>query len=408
MRYKKYKKNQQQKEKRAAPPPFEVKIEKIVPGGYGFGFAENSVVFVALAAVGDHLRVRIREKKGKAIFAEIVEIIEPSPQRIKPPCPYFGVCGGCDFQQMNYAAQLEGKRAIVRDCLSRIGKINYEKEIEIVGSPREFGYRARAQWHADTRNEKIGYFKRHSHQIVDVAECPILVPELQNKLADLRENLSWGELWAEKIEIETASSGAQISVYSNELIEPTEEISFTAHGEKYFYDATSFFQGNPFLIEDLIKTALADLGGAVALDLFCGVGLFSLPLARKFEKVYAVEANARAIDFARKNAENARLQTVEFFAESVGEFLSENDLGAVDFILLDPPRTGAETQIIEKILDLKPRRISYVSCDPATLARDLRLLTENIYSIESITIFDLFPQTHHVETVVHLNVNCGS
>src|SRR5690349_16747922 len=114
-------------------PPFEITIEKIVPGGYGFGFAENSAVFVALAAIGDRVRVRVREKKGKAIFAEIVEIIEPSPQRIKPPCPYFGACGGCDFQQMNYDAQLAAKQAIVRDCLSRIGKITYEKEIETVG-----------------------------------------------------------------------------------------------------------------------------------------------------------------------------------------------------------------------------------------------------------------------------------
>lgn len=373
-----------------------------MPGGYGFGFAENSAVFVALAAVGDYLRVRVREKKGKAIFAEIVEILEPSPQRVKPPCPHFGVCGGCDFQQMNYEAQLAGKAAIVRDCLSRIGKIAWEKEIETIGSPQEFGYRARAQWHADTRAEKIGYFKRHSHQIVDVEKCPILIPELQNKLADLRENLNWGEFWSEKVEIETASSGAEVSVYSTELIEPTAEISFSAHGEKYFYDATSFFQGNPFLIEKLIEIALAGVKGGTALDLFCGVGLFSLPLAHRFEKVYAVEANPKAIDFARKNAENARLSNVEFFAENTADFLSENDFGAIDFILLDPPRTGAEPATIEKILRIKPKNISYVSCDPATLARDLRLLTENLYTIESITVFDLFPQTHHVETIVHL------
>lgn len=386
-------------------PPFEIRIEKIVPGGYGFGFAENSAVFVALAAVGDYLRVRVREKKGKAIFAEIVEIIEPSPQRIEAPCPYFGVCGGCDFQQMNYEAQLESKAAIVRDCLSRIGKIAYEKEIEIIGSPHEFNYRARAQWHVDTRDKKIGYFKRHSHQIVDIEKCPILVSELQNKLADFRENLNWGEFWSEKVEIETASSGAEVSVYSAELIEPTDEISFTAHGEKYFYDATSFFQGNPFLIEKLIEVAAGGAGGKTALDLFCGVGLFSLPLARKFERVFAVEANPKAIDFARKNAENALLQNVEFFAENTAEFLNENDFGAIDFILLDPPRTGAEPATVEKILQIKPENISYVSCDPATLARDLRLLTESFYTIESITVFDLFPQTHHVETVVHLKTS---
>lgn len=376
-----------------------------MPGGYGLGFAENSTVFVALAAVGDYLRVRVRERKGKTIFAEIVEVIEPAPQRINPPCQYFGVCGGCDFQQMNYEAQLQAKAAIIRDCLSRIGKINYEKEIEIVGSPREFGYRARAQWHADTRARKIGYFKRHSHQIVDVKECPILISALQKKLSDLRENLSWEEFWAEKIEIETASSDGKVSLYSPEILEPTNELSYTAHGETYFYDATGFFQGNPFLIEKLIECATGNAEGATALDLFCGVGLFSLPLARNFEKVIGVEANQKAIDFAGKNADYAKLQTIEFFAQNVSEFLAESNFDRVDFILLDPPRTGAEPETIESILNIRPSQISYVSCDPATLARDLRLLAEKDYTIESITALDLFPQTHHIETIVRLNLN---
>lgn len=383
----------------------EVKIEKIVPGGYGLGFAENLTVFTALAAIGDKLRVRIREKKGKVVFAEIVEILESSPQRIKPPCSYFGVCGGCDFQQMNYAAQLASKEAIIRDCLRRIGKINYEKEIEIVGSPREFGYRARARWHADTRAQKIGYFKRHSHQIIDIENCPILVDELQNKLTDLRENLNWKEFWAEKIEIETASSDKQISVYSTELIEPTQEIFFQVGGEKYYYDATGFFQGNPFLIEKLVEYAADGVKGQTALDLFCGVGLFSLPLARNFEKVIGVEANEKAIDFAKKNADYAKVPAIEFYARNVGEFLAENTFNTVDFILLDPPRTGAEPETIKSILKMRPPQLVYVSCDPATLARDLRLLTEHHYAIESIAAFDLFPQTHHIETVVRLSAN---
>lgn len=383
-------------------PNITVKIEKIVPGGYGLGFAENKTVFVALAAAGDLVAARVREKKGKVIFAEIAEIIESSAHRIAPPCRYFGTCGGCDFQQMNYAAQLEAKTSIVRDCLTRIGKINYEKEIEIIASPQAFGYRARAQWRAETRNKKIGYYKRHSHDIVDIETCPILTPELQAKLESLRANSNWEEFWAEKIKIEAASSGDKVSVYSTELIEPTGELSFEAHGERYFYDATSFFQGNPFLIEKLIETAVKDASGKTALDLFCGVGLFSLPLARRFEKVYAVEAGEKAVEFAEKNAANAVLPNLEFFAEDVAEFILREDFEAVDYVLLDPPRTGAEPKIIENLLKLQPRQITYVSCDPATLARDLKTLSEK-YAIDSITAFDLFPQTHHVETIVQLS-----
>ncbi|MGI8467245.1 MAG: class I SAM-dependent RNA methyltransferase [Pyrinomonadaceae bacterium] len=380
-----------------------VRIEKIVPNGYGLAFAEGLTVFVALAAAGDKLRVRLREKKGKIAFAEIVEILEPSSDRAAPECRYFGRCGGCDFQQLNYAAQLAAKLGIIRDCLTRIGKINYEKEIEIIVSPQPYKYRSRAQWHADTRARKLGYFKRYSHEIIDVENCPILDDTLEKTLENFRRNLNWEEFWAEKIEIETASAEREVSVYSNELIEPTREISFTARGEKYLYDAGIFFQGNQFLIERLIDLATTGASGANALDLFCGVGLFSLPLARKFTKVFGIEASERAIEFAQKNAENARLANVEFFAENVGDFLNENKLENIDFVLLDPPRAGAERETIEAILRLNPKQISYVSCDPATLARDLKILTESLYQIESIAALDLFPQTHHVETVARLN-----
>jgi len=382
----------------------DVKIEKIVPNGFGLAFAENLTVFVSLAAKGDRLRVKINEKKGKAAFTEIVEIIEPSKDRTKPECPYFGVCGGCNFQHINYQAQLEAKVGIVRDCLTRIGKINYEKEIQIIGSPKPYGYRARAQWHLDTRRRKFGYFQRHSHKIVDAKVCPILMPELEKTLRDLRENVAWESFWSETVEIETATDGREVSVYSAETIEPTEELRFEANGEKYFYDATSFFQGNLFLIGKLIETSTKDAAGETALDLYCGVGLFTLPLARKFKRVFGVEGNSKAIEFARKNVENARLENVEFFTENVGDFLAENQnrLQNLDFVLLDPPRSGAEKETIERLIKLKPKQISYVSCEPSILARDLRVLTESFYTIESIVALDLFPQTHHVETVVRL------
>lgn len=382
---------------------FEVVIEKIVPGGYGLAFAENLTVFVSLAAVGERLRVRIREKKGKAAFAEILEVLNPSPDRQTPPCPYFGACGGCDFQQMNYRAQLRAKVAIIRDSLERIGKIKYEKEIAIIGSPDDLNYRVRAQWHLDARRKKIGYFRRHSHEIIDVENCPILAPSLKEKLGEVRGNIDWTNFSSDKVEIETATNGADVSVYSSEIFEPTDEIVFESYGEKYRFDARSFFQGNIFLIEELIRQAVENAAGETALDLFCGVGLFSLPLARQFQKVYGVEANRRAIEYARKNAENAQLSNAEFYAQSVGDWLADNASVKPDFVLLDPSRAGAEKETIESLLRIKPKEISYVSCDPATLARDVRKLTES-YELEKITAIDLFPQTHHIETVVRLKL----
>ena len=384
----------------------EVSIEKIVPNGFGLAFAENLTVFVALAVCGDKLRVRINQLKGKTAFAEIVEIIEPSAQRIEPTCAYFGRCGGCDFQQMDYETQLEAKVAILRDCLSRIGKIDFKAAISIIPSPQPYEYRARAAWHIDTRRKKIGYFQRNSHQVIDVENCPILTAELQETLTALRREIEWESFWAEIVEIEAANSGEDVSIYSNELIEQVEEISFQANENRYFYNANTFFQGNPLLIESLIETAIKDANGVTALDLYCGVGLFTLPLTERFTNVIGVEGNEKAVDFARKNIEQARIENANIFTENVGDWLSYNlnDLQGIDFVLLDPPRAGTEKETIENLLKIKPKEIAYVSCEPATLARDLRILSES-YSIESITALDLFPQTHHVETVVRLKLN---
>lgn len=375
-----------------------------MPNGFGIGFAAKMTFFVPLTAAGDVVKVKINQKKGKIAFAEIVEIVTPSPDRVEPRCKYFGSCGGCDFQQLNYQAQLAAKVGIVKDCLARIGKINYEGEIGVVGSPRDYGYRARAAWHLDTKKRKLGYFKRNSHEIIDVEECPILTGDLQKTLTDLRENVEWESLWANKVEIEAANADGKISVYSNEIIEPTKDLVFSAYGEQFLYSAHCFFQGNSFLINTLIEKAIGDISGAHALDLYCGVGLFTLPLARKFGKVTGVEGNPKAIEYAAKNIENARIENAEVHAEAVGEWLNENAAAHadVDFILLDPPRTGAERETIERILQIKPAKISYVSCEPSVLARDLRILIDGGYQIEAITAIDLFPQTHHVETVVKL------
>lgn len=380
-----------------------VDITKIVPRGFGLGFAEGSTVFVPLAVAGDRLTVSVREIKGNAVFAEIDEVLTPSERRITPPCPYFGSCGGCNFQQMDYSAQVEAKVAIIQDCLRRIGKIDYSGEFAVVASPQEFGYRSRVQWHADTGHRTIGYFRRLSHDVIDIEHCPIASTELNDTLAEVRETIEWETIRGHRIAIEAANGDdGSVSIYSSELTVPTIDVTANAAGEKFDYSATSFFQGNRSVVEHLINAAIGGAAGEKAVDLYSGVGLFSLPLARKFKNVTAVEENSEAVDYAEKNARRAGLTNVSFIRGKVDGFVRDAVTGGADFVLLDPPRAGGSKDTIRQIGRLAGKEISYVSCEPSILARDLRVLLDSGYEIKRITAMDMFPQTHHVETIVRL------
>ena len=360
--------------------------------------------FVALAAAGDLVDARVVEVKGKTAFAEIESVIEGGPGRIEPPCPYFGACGGCDFQQLNHDAQLAAKVEIIRDCLHRIAKIEWENEIPIISSPESFRYRLRAQWHANTVEKKIGYFRRDSRDLVDIEFCMVLQPELQSELTAFRKIAEWETYSNDKIQIDAAvGSDGDISMFSPKFAEPPREITVEAFGEKYLFSAKAFFQGNRFLLEKLVEMAIGGTSGKNSLDLYCGVGLFTLPLARRFDHVIGVEENPEAIEFAHRNTANAQLSNIEFRTESVRSYLSNVVESDLDFVLLDPPRAGTEKDTIMNLIRLRPKQISYVACEPSVLARDLRRFDDAGYKIDSISAIDLFPQTHHVETIVHLS-----
>lgn len=408
----------------------EVTIERILPGGLGLAHADGKTIMVALAAPGDRLRVRIDRVKGNVSFAQIEEILTPSPHRVEPPCPYFGRCGGCDFQHMTYQAQLDAKVEIVRDCLRRLARIENIPDFQIVAAPSPWHYRSRAQWQYDAVRQKLGYFESGSRNVCDVAECAVLAPELQKTLASLRSGMQEGLLpeSARDFRAVTGNEGVSIApgvrgltvIEGSDWIKDSEEtrdITRTIHGETYRLNAESFFQANDGLLPELIDAAIGEASGETALDLYCGAGLFTLPLARRFKQVVCVESDTAAAGFARDNLASARLTNAEVVKSDVGLWLeavrrsdssklSEKSAaalhGQMDFILLDPPRTGAESRVIAGVLGLKPRRISYVSCDPATLARDLKKLIAGGYNLTSVRAFDIFPQTHHVETVAHL------
>jgi 23S rRNA (uracil1939-C5)-methyltransferase len=381
----------------------EVEVERILPGGMGLAHAGGKTVFVALAAPGDRLRVKVEREQGNVLFASIEEILTPSPVRTEPPCPYFGRCGGCDFQQLTYEAQLTAKSEMIRDCLHRIARLENLPEIMVTPSPDVWRYRMRAMWQIDQEERTIGYYERGSRRVCDVADCAVLRPELQARLEAVRDTDS-NQFPPDLKHLDVVAGENGVSFAPEFANFETLELSLSVRGEVYRYNAEAFFQINPALLGPLLDFALDDASGESALDLYSGVGLFTLPLSRQFQKVVAVEANPVAVRFARRNLQHAGLTNTRVIAAGVAEWFRRAPLRDVDFILLDPPRAGAESAVIKGILDLHPRQISYVSCDPATLARDLKKLFAGGYTIRSIRGFDLFPQTHHVETVVRLQI----
>ncbi|HJQ32902.1 MAG TPA: class I SAM-dependent RNA methyltransferase [Pyrinomonadaceae bacterium] len=398
----------------------EVRIERILPGGVGLAHAEGQTLFVSLSAPGDLVRARVESVRGRLVFASVAEVLEPSPARVEPPCPYFGRCGGCDFQQLSYEAQLAAKADIIRDCLRRVARAEPPGEIVVEPSPEVWRYRSRARWQHDPRRHLLGYYERGSHRVCDVADCPVAAPPVNERLKRLRDLMNDGRL-PHASEFEAVAGDAGVAL--DPTVEPGDarEQSRHVNGETYRFDAGCFFQINHTLLDALVAEGLrgteaesdsgADDASGTALDLYSGVGLFTLPLARRFKNVIAVEGNPAAADYARRNLADASLTNARVETSAVGEWLDANAgrpdansqrLDGVDFILLDPPRAGAEPDTVAGIVRLRPRHISYVSCDPATLARDLRALLDAGYRLSSLRAFDMFPQTHHVETVAHL------
>ena len=384
---------------------FEVDIERILPGGYGLAHAEGKTIFVSLAAPGDRVKVRVDRQQGNVLFASIEEILVPSTDRVEPPCPYFGRCGGCDFQQLTYEKQLAAKAEIIRDCLQRIARMESVPEILVTPSPRDWRYRMRAMWQIDEEQRTIGYYERGSRRVCDVADCAVLVPELQQTLERVR-GTEWHEFppGVKHLDVVAGENGVSLAPPFAEF--ETVESSLAIGDERYSYNAEAFFQVNTGLLPPLLEFALRDVSGEVAIDLYCGVGLFTLPLARRFKQVIGVESNPNATRFARRNLQQARLENARVINAGVADWIKSSAARStgVDFVLLDPPRAGAESVVIKQLIDFRAPRICYVSCDPATLARDLRKLIAGGYVIESLAAFDLFPQTHHVETVVRLHL----
>jgi 23S rRNA (uracil1939-C5)-methyltransferase len=395
---------------------FEITVEKLVYGGEGLGRLEGRAVLAPFVLPGERVRLRIVSEKPGLVRAGLLEVLAAAPERVAPPCPYFMRCGGCHYQHAPYEMQLALKRAILEDQLRRIGKIAPSAEIGVVaGEP--WGYRNRVQLHI--ANGALGYREAQSRKLCAVERCPIGSPAINVAIATLREMLRdarWPR-FLRGIELFTNETEMQLNVLETEhpvarrffdwcgeriagLVSGA--LDYGAAGHVWRVSYGSFFQVNRFLIDRLVETALDGAEGQTALDLYAGVGLFSLALARRFASVTAVESGARAAGDLRFNAERAGLGLrVE---QTDAEVWVEQLETAPDFVLLDPPRAGIGKRMVERLAQLRPPRLAIVSCDPATLARDLAGLTAAGYRIDRLSLVDLFPQTYHLEAVAHLSI----
>jgi 23S rRNA (uracil1939-C5)-methyltransferase len=386
----------------------EVETRSLAYGGQAVARHHGLAVFIPLAAPNEKLRVRITERKPNFARAIIEEILCAGEARRQPLCRHFGDCGGCQLQHISYPHQLDAKVEFIRDSLRRIARFDWEDRIQMHHS-NEYGYRSRAQIKLQRVGDRmlIGFNRAGSHDVCDVESCPALSPELDEALRLVRARVESRKDEQLPKEMEAASGDAGVSFEPSPEGMPQGAVEKKIGSFTYRFSPSTFFQSNALLLEELLSKAVGTRGGNLAIDLYAGVGLFTLKLAQSFSRVIGIEADARAVRFARENIRINRAENVEVRRAEVEKWIAEyaarRKKDAIDFLLLDPPRAGA-AGAIEAITRLRPSIISYVSCDPATLARDLRALIDSGYALKRVSGFDLFPQTYHVETVAHLEL----
>jgi 23S rRNA (uracil1939-C5)-methyltransferase len=387
-------------------------VEKLVYGGDGLARLDGRVVLAPFVLPGERVRVASRQEKPGLIRADTLDVLAPAPERTAAPCPYFGRCGGCHYQHAPYDYQLALKRQILAEELRRLGHIEPPEEIGIVaGEP--WGYRNRAQFHIE--NGRLGYREARSHELCAIETCPISSPRINELIATLLRMLR-DRRWPNFIRsLEVFTDERQVQLNVLDTAPPVarrffewcaEEIPGLVSGAldyegRFRVGGNSFFQVNRFLPDRLVETAVDGAQGESAIDLYAGVGLFTLPLASRFRQVTAVESGRGAAADLQFNAERAGHANVAVEQRTAEDFLAALEK-APDFILLDPPRAGVGKAVVRRLIELRPKRVTIVSCDPATLARDLSALIAGGFRIEAMTLVDLFPQTFHLETVVKL------
>jgi len=419
--------------------PVVLQIEKPLYGGAFLSHLDGKAVFVPLTLPGELARIRITEDKRGYATGEAEVIVTSVPERVMPGCRHFGTCGGCHYQHADYQTQLALKRAVLFETMER-AHVEMPKAIDVLaGEP--WGYRNRIRIAFDSAGNP-GYRGRRSHTIVPISECPIaapllvkaafavadaageFAPSLQQTEVSLfcnsnetellasvsvgsRLNFSFDRFCGVLSERIPTLRGAELLVEDRARHEPQTKdrwgapsLAYRAGKVDYRVDQGAFFQVNRWLIDELVDRVTRGYTGALAWDLFAGVGLFARRLAKNFERVVAVESSPTALAPLNQNLTGITGEAVK--AETLAFLRGQNRASRPDLIIVDPPRTGLGTEITSQLADIRSPGLVYVSCDPATLARDLHALIDSGYAIESMTLIDLFPQTFHLETVVDL------
>jgi 23S rRNA (uracil1939-C5)-methyltransferase len=372
-------------------------IEKLVYGGEGLARLEGKVVLIPYVLPGEIVRAEIERAKNDLWRGRLLEVLQPSPARISPGCPYFQRCGGCQYQHMDYPFQLEQKREILREVLRRVGKIEFAGEINVIsGEPWE--YRNRIQLHIE--GGKVGYFSQGSRDLCSIDHCPIASPKLNETIGKIETNRA-----TTAVELFTNETEVQVNVIDRvprpdltvlASLGVTTPIDYAG----FQVSRNSFFQVNRFLIDRLVDCAITDAKGEWAVDLYAGVGLFSVKLAERFTRVTAVESGGSSLRDLAHNFGHFGLPMASVNANVEDYLMGLHE--TPDFVLADPPRAGLGKIAVRELARIRAPRLSIVSCDPATLARDLQGLIAGGYRIEKVTLVDLFPQTFHLEAVVDL------
>jgi 23S rRNA (uracil1939-C5)-methyltransferase len=421
-----------------------VLIESVAYKGYGVARFDGKVVFVPYTLTGDEAWIEIMEEKKRYSTARLVQVLKPSPGRVTPPCPYFGTCGGCQWQHIDYSIQVEQKKEILGETLKRLGGMKEIPSISVVPSPKPYDYRIRVQ--LKVKGKAMGYYQERSHRIVDIERCHISHPLVNQIIQNLRDQLDALSRMKE-VEINVSpQEGRSVLLFqphsydqgaepfTKELLrsqpmlkgiaitqkdghhligDPTLNFTLSLSHEREKRELNlrislgSFSQVNPEQNQRLVQTVLhfseVDQEDRV-FDLYAGVGNLTLWLAMEGREVLGIEENRMAFQDAQFNAERNGIKNCHFIHGKVEDVFLDGKREPPDLIVLDPPRTGCKT-ILDQIVRLKPKKIIYVSCEPTTFARDLRLFSERGYSLQRLSLIDMFPQTYHMEVVGLLKPN---
>lgn len=390
----------------------ELRIDGVAFGGDGVGRFRQQVVFVPFTADGDEAVVRITEAKKSFVRGRLEQLLQPSPHRIEPRCLHYARCGGCRYQHIRYEHQLRLKAQQVSDAFVRIAKTALPPLTPVIASPRSFHYRGKADYHvriAPKDAPVIGFTDVFNGRIIDIDRCEIVDETINAACIAFRRDLAAGRIstpW-DRQTIWSAGAAPDKTEVVTDFRKPR-FVKRSVKGQNLTAPYRGFFQANeallPHLIDEVLKLC-ALTGRETLVDAYCGAGLFSLFLAPQARRVYGIERDGEAIHCARVNHRQAGFANAAFIRGDAGEILHKDFVEAkrrVDVLVLDPPRTGCGPALLAEIIALKPARIVYISCNPATQARDIRRLLDQGLTLKSLTPFDMFPQTAHIETVAVL------